>query len=83
MKSYLLNKSLKKIISKILKIPVGRINNNTGPKNLEKWDSINNIKILLEIEQKYKIKLNEKDFFLNKNFKSLTNFVKKKVANEN
>ena len=45
--------TFEKFRSKILNISINKITNKFEPKFEKKWDSINNIKILLEIEQKY------------------------------
>ena len=46
------------IVAKNLKINKKKINENTKFDNFESWDSLAQIRIILEIENKYKIKFN-------------------------
>ena len=74
-----MDKKLKKIISKILNISINKITNKFEPKFEKKWDSINNIKILLEVEKYFKIRFQEEDFHKKMNFIELLKQIKIKL----
>ena len=52
---------IKKIFSKILKIPIADIGNNLSYVKSDKWDSLNHMKLVAQIEKKYKIQFLMKD----------------------
>ena len=51
---------IKSLISKIFNITVKKISSSTASKDIPKWDSIGQIRLILLIESKYKIKINQK-----------------------
>ena len=48
---------IKKFLAKILKISSHKIKNDTNMNNTTQWDSIAYIRIILALEEKFKIKL--------------------------
>ena len=57
----------------------------TSPKKLglgihEKWDSLAHLKILLEIEKKFKIKFTMKEMTEIQSFEEILNKIKKKIS---
>ena len=50
--------SLLTLIAKILKIKKTRININSSITSIKQWDSVNHINIIIEIERKFKKKIN-------------------------
>lgn len=52
---------LKKIISKILKINLGKIPNNLNRDNCKNWDSMNHVRLILEIEKEFGFKIDNND----------------------
>lgn len=46
-----LEKKIKIIISKILKVKIGSINSDNKANDYDTWDSLNNVKIFLEIKK--------------------------------
>ena len=49
---------LKKIIAKSLKVDLSKINDNSSSKNLDEWDSLGHLTILMSLDKKFKGKLN-------------------------
>ncbi len=56
-----ISSQIKKIFSKVLKIPSGKINNKLSYVKSDKWDSLNHMKMISQIEKKYKIQFLMKD----------------------
>tara|TARA_B100001989_G_C24493429_1_gene440835 strand:+ start:973 stop:1215 length:243 start_codon:yes stop_codon:yes gene_type:complete len=52
---------LKEIISKILKINLGKIPNNLNRDNCKNWDSMNHVRLILEIEKEFGFKIDNND----------------------
>ncbi len=44
------------IISNVMSIPISKINDNSGPENIETWDSFNGLVLVDELESQFKIK---------------------------
>lgn len=49
---------VKKIIAKSLKIELSEINENSSSKNVEEWDSLGHLTILMNLDKNFKGKLN-------------------------
>ena len=49
---------IKKIIAKSLKIELSKINENSSSKNVEEWDSLGHLTILMSLDKNFKGKLN-------------------------
>lgn len=69
---------LVKIFKKNLKIK-GNFDENLKIYSSNKWDSLSNFNILLQIEKDFKIKFNTKEFSELNSFKAILNNVKKKT----
>ena len=52
-----------KIISDTFQISTKKINNESGPDDIEMWDSLGQLSLILAIEQKYKITLEIDEIF--------------------
>jgi len=51
-----MSKKLYEIISKVMSVPVTEINDQSGPKDIEAWDSFNGLVLIDELEQNFNIK---------------------------
>ena len=49
---------LKKIFSDILKKDLSKINNSLSMNDIKEWDSMAHVRIIIEVEKKFKIKIN-------------------------
>jgi len=77
------NKKLLKIFQTNLKLNIREINElkkgkidvkfNSHPK----WDSLNHVKIISQLEKSFKINVNEKNFIKFNSVKNINNFLKK------
>ena len=73
---------IKKIFSKILKIPITNISNGLSYIKSDKWDSLNHMKLVAQIEKKFKIQFLMKDVIdmqtFSKTIKIIDKYLKKK-----
>lgn len=70
---------IKKIISKLLNLKVEELDLDSGKQNIHKWDSLNQVKIILEIEKKFKVKFGADNYEDLDSIKKIINLVKKKT----
>lgn len=51
-----MSEKLYQIIAKIMSIPISEINDQSGPENIERWDSFNGLLLVDELESQFGIK---------------------------
>lgn len=68
--------NIKLIISKILKVNIKNVKLDSSAKDFKYWDSLNNIKIFLEIQKKIK-KIHISDYTKCKKIGDIVNLIKK------
>jgi|TARA_B100001057_G_scaffold493905_1_gene589357 acyl carrier protein len=77
-----ITKEVKKIFSKNLGISVDKIKNTLSYVKSDKWDSLNHMKIVAQIEKKYKIQLKMIDIIametFGKSISIINRYLKKK-----
>ena len=71
----LIYKDLRRIITKVCKISDINLKEDTNISDIPEWDSINNIRILLEIEKKFKKRIDPNDVLEFKKIKDLVEFI--------
>ena len=52
---------LKQVVSDILEVDIDDINENSSPDNIEQWDSLSHIKLVMAIEAQFNVKLTPDD----------------------
>ena len=72
-------KKLIDIIAKTTKTNPLKVSDSTNDKNLKSWDSMNHIKIIIELEKLVGIKIQFKDTLKLTSVKQILNFLKKKM----
>lgn len=70
-------KKLKKILSKVLGISANKINEQTSPENVEKWDSLHGLLLVVELENYYKLKFTMEDILSVRNVGDIKKTLKK------
>ena len=65
--------TLKKIFINVFQMQNKDITNNSSMKNIEKWDSLNHISLINEIEEKFNLHISDEDIFKMTNFKIIIN----------
>ena len=67
------DKKLKNVFAHIFHLQNKDINNSSSMKNIEKWDSLNHIGLINEIEEKFNLQFNDEDIVKMTNFKIIIN----------
>lgn len=52
----MIDNDVKAIIAKVFSIPESEVNDESGPENIENWDSFNGLILVDELENHFKIK---------------------------
>ena len=73
-----IEKNLKDIFVNIFNLPKNKINEKTNYKNVKKWDSLNQVKLIMAIESKFKILIDPDDFITLLSYSSIKDYLKKK-----
>jgi len=61
MEEKVLNDKVFKIISQVMNIPAEGINENSSPENIEQWDSLQHMNLILALEEDLKIKFTDEE----------------------
>ena len=52
---------LKDVLSNVLGVSIEEINDDSSPDNLDKWDSLSHIKLVMAIESEFEVELSPED----------------------
>ena len=47
------------VISKVMQVPIGEINEDSSPDTLEKWDSLKHINLILALEEEFNVQFTD------------------------
>jgi acyl carrier protein len=72
-----LEDQLKQVFSNIFNIEYKKINDRSSINNIKKWDSLNHIKLIIALENKFKVKIKTDDIIKLNSYKKI-----KKILNE-
>jgi|TARA_B100001964_G_C14187546_1_gene579399 acyl carrier protein len=50
---------IKKVMSNVLNIDIALINNNTSPDNVENWDSLKHMNLIIALEEEFEFEFDE------------------------
>ena len=58
-----MDKKLKKIFADILEVSISEISENTNPENIDNWDSLKQMGLIIAIEEEFKIQFDDDIIF--------------------
>ena len=67
---------IKKVMSEVLGIDEASIGDSTSPENVESWDSLKQMNIIVALEEEFDIEFNDEDIIEMLNFKLIYEIVK-------
>lgn len=70
---------IKKVMSEVLGIDEASISDSTSPENVESWDSLKQMNIIVALEEEFGIELKDEDIIEMLNFKLINEIVKEYV----
>lgn len=68
-----------KIISEVFEFPVEEINNDMTSDDIKKWDSLQQLNLIMALESRFNIQFDMDDIFKIKNIESIISIVKSKL----
>lgn len=74
-----LQKLVLNVISETLKTDIKLIKPSTSAKDIDNWDSLTNVKLILALEKKFKIKISFGETIAIDNVGELVNLIKQKL----
>ncbi len=70
---------IKEILSSVFEVPVSEIDENSSPQTIEKWDSLNHVKLILSLEEEFGITFEEEDVMDMISYELICMVVKEKI----
>lgn len=74
------DRKLRQVLSDVFEVPIEQIDETTMPANLEKWDSLHHIKLVLALEDEFGVKFKEKEFLELQSFKLIRLMLNEKLG---
>ena len=69
---------LKQIMANVLKVQLDEINEGTTIENVESWDSLSHMQLILTIEEQFGVTLAEEDFLMMTSFNEIKRILENK-----
>jgi len=69
---------VKKVMSDVFNIDVSLINNESSPDNIENWDSLKHMNLIIALEEEFEIEFDSGEIFDSMNFALILNILKSK-----
>ena len=66
---------IKKVMSNVLNIDIALINNNTSPDNVENWDSLKHMNLIIALEEEFEF--DEQEILDSMNYELILNILKR------
>ena len=69
---------IKRVMSDVLNIDVSLINNESSPDNIENWDSLKHMNLIVALEEEFSIEFDDEEVVDSMNFALIVNILKDK-----
>jgi acyl carrier protein len=74
------DKRIKSVMAAVFEVPPSEIDESTTPARLEKWDSLNHIKLVMALEDEFGVKFKEGEIVELQSFKLIRLMLGEKLA---
>jgi len=71
---------IKKVMSDVFNINLNSINNDSSPDNIENWDSLNHMNLIVALEEDFNIEFDDKDIENLLNFQLINLTIKEHIV---
>ncbi len=78
----IIEEKVRKIVMDIMNLDINAIDHNKNLRDVEEWDSFNNLMIISEIENAFNIKFTANDIYGVDTISKIINIVRKKSKNQ-
>lgn len=72
--------TVKKIIAEVLETPVAKITDDSSQKTIQNWDSLAHLKLVMELENKFKIAFNTEEVFTMESVRDICQMIKNHLS---
>ncbi len=62
---------IKQVISDVFNIDVNSVNNKTSTKNIENWDSLKHMNLIIALEEEFNIEFSDEEILTSMNYESI------------
>ncbi|MBC8146901.1 MAG: acyl carrier protein [Bacteriovoracaceae bacterium] len=69
---------IKKVMSDVFNVDVSLINNESSPDNIENWDSLKHMNLIVALEEEFEIEFDDEEIVDSMNFALIVNILKSK-----
>ena len=69
---------IKKVMSDVLNIDVSLINNESSPDNIENWDSLKHMNLIVALEEEFEIEFDDEEIVDSMNYILIVNILESK-----
>ena len=69
---------VKKVMSDVLNIDIESINNESSPDNIENWDSLKHMNLVIALEEEFKVEFDDEEIADSMNYALILNIIKGK-----
>ena len=76
-----MDEKLKKIFSEILEVSISQITENASPENIESWDSLKQMGLIVAIEEEFGIQFEDEAVFSLNDYAMIHSALEKMLAN--
>lgn len=66
---------VKKVMSEVLNINADSINNDSSPFNIENWDSLKHMNLIVALEEEFKVQFDDEEIVDSMGFASIVNIL--------
>ena len=74
-----MEEKIKKLMAKIFEINIEDISNNIYPTDIENWDSLRHLMLIVDLESEFQIKFNDDELVSLTDFASICQIISKKI----
>ena len=61
MEEKVLNEKVFKVVSQVMNVPLEQVNEHSSPENIEQWDSLGHMNLILALEEDLRIKFTDEE----------------------
>jgi acyl carrier protein len=69
---------VKKVICEVFNIDIELINNESSPDNIENWDSLKHMNLIVALEEEFEIEFNDEEIVDSMNYALIVNILESK-----
>ena len=74
-----MEKKIKKLMANIFEINVQDISNNMSPTDIDNWDSLRHLMLIVDLENEFQIKFNDDELVSLVDFATICQIISKKI----